>query len=892
MAHKTLIYIGDLERYQETYASTTATTASTTIDYAGAAVWYKLASQLMPVRGNPHNQLAVLSQMQIGGDFTAIYRYVLSLLVAEPFMTAKENLALLLKKSIGVVDKRDAATTTAAAAVDEAEDEDARVEKLVQQVRAVSTWSQLQTYVMYVLGVLYHPNCRGRARYHGVLRKLQPVILDALRKLLLEHDDDIAGAHTHEQEDEDDDAKKTTAAAAVAVASDEEEDTAAAVIITRLCVMSIFIVIDTFDAKQNYVGYKQAIAWTLSLVAAMMQWCSTSSGGGAGGRMWLLRPITLCCLWLQRNFEFAIPDIDKSPWLSMQIDQTDLRPNNAFFAQFARLLNFLQTRYANSNMEHDDAGDAEDGSANELLPEQLEFYGVKTLRLMDVDDEDVTRYREHAHCVFIYHRRFALKREAFGKLYGDTQVKTKKTTTTSELLHCARYRKLRQFARFSAHKIEGVLVCQENAWIANNLQLTDDTPDNVPLPQAQPQHNGYHHHQHQQQQQQQQHYHQPQPQPQPQRHSAKTPSPPTTNSTTPQSLPVLPIQQKSSDSYCSPMYPIAHRHYPSHPHQHHYAGGYNNHAQAPQPPPLPLPQALAPPAQPHAGYRVPPAHRYANCSKSAPASPRGLSSRPHSHSHQYHGPPPPPHGHRPYMFNSHAPPLMEDYTEDNQYTTATTTATATAAAATAAAAYEYRHAQHNHNHQQQQTHSARSGQHQSTPTSPVANNHHHQQSPSRYSSTTAANNNHHHHHHQQQQHNHANKARYNYTYCASANAASTAAAAAGDATAFSFNTAAAAASYGTPSNHAIQPVTQPTTPVFTAHRTPASNSYSHLHSFTRSNNLHPASSLSSQQQQQHQLHVHTPNHNSMFGMVQDPSSPLLCEDIVTEIFEELHLAQQ
>merc|ERR1712154_251569 len=126
IAHKSLIYIGDLERYRGTYLNG---------DYSRAQSAYSQALQLMPIRGNPHNQLAVLNQMQTHSELAAIYRYVLSLFVVEPFMTAKENLSLLFKKTTSLIN-------------------DKNTDNLIKNIQTKHTWNELQIYVIFILAII------------------------------------------------------------------------------------------------------------------------------------------------------------------------------------------------------------------------------------------------------------------------------------------------------------------------------------------------------------------------------------------------------------------------------------------------------------------------------------------------------------------------------------------------------------------------------------------------------------------------------------------------------------------------------------------------------------------------------------------------------------------
>lgn len=91
--HRLFTYLGDLARYKEFYAVRNPNDRDWTI----AANYYKQAAALCPSSGNPHNQLAVLATYT-GDALRAIYHYCRSLAVDAPFITARENIILLLEK--------------------------------------------------------------------------------------------------------------------------------------------------------------------------------------------------------------------------------------------------------------------------------------------------------------------------------------------------------------------------------------------------------------------------------------------------------------------------------------------------------------------------------------------------------------------------------------------------------------------------------------------------------------------------------------------------------------------------------------------------------------------------------------------------------------------------
>uniref|UniRef100_K3X593 DNA/RNA-binding domain-containing protein n=1 Tax=Globisporangium ultimum (strain ATCC 200006 / CBS 805.95 / DAOM BR144) TaxID=431595 RepID=K3X593_GLOUD len=90
--HRCFIFLGDLARYRELHSQKAKK------NFAAAESFYYKALALLPENGNPHNQLAVLATY-VEAETVAVYRYCRSLLIAQPFATAEENLALLFERS-------------------------------------------------------------------------------------------------------------------------------------------------------------------------------------------------------------------------------------------------------------------------------------------------------------------------------------------------------------------------------------------------------------------------------------------------------------------------------------------------------------------------------------------------------------------------------------------------------------------------------------------------------------------------------------------------------------------------------------------------------------------------------------------------------------------------
>ncbi|BGP32178.1 hypothetical protein JCM10296v2_003958 [Rhodotorula toruloides] len=120
LAHKALICLGDLERYNELYNESSAPSAAAASGrggkrggkagtgsgerkiktYAKAAECYNQARLLLPDNGNPSNQLAVLSQYA-ADPLASIYHYYRAICVRSmPFSTARANLQITFKKAV------------------------------------------------------------------------------------------------------------------------------------------------------------------------------------------------------------------------------------------------------------------------------------------------------------------------------------------------------------------------------------------------------------------------------------------------------------------------------------------------------------------------------------------------------------------------------------------------------------------------------------------------------------------------------------------------------------------------------------------------------------------------------------------------------------------------
>jgi hypothetical protein len=92
--YRSLIYLGDLERYRGTCMHNIAT-----YNWAGAKRHYRTALLLRPHAGNPHNQCGVIANYS-SDDLSGLFHYARSILCDEPYLPqGRANLEMLLRKN-------------------------------------------------------------------------------------------------------------------------------------------------------------------------------------------------------------------------------------------------------------------------------------------------------------------------------------------------------------------------------------------------------------------------------------------------------------------------------------------------------------------------------------------------------------------------------------------------------------------------------------------------------------------------------------------------------------------------------------------------------------------------------------------------------------------------
>ena len=97
--HRSLIFLGDLERYSQLILGPAPDQPSSSDkDWRKAERYYRWALALMAINGNPHNQLAVVATYK-QNNLLAVHRYFRSIAVKQPFATAMQNLKLLFDKA-------------------------------------------------------------------------------------------------------------------------------------------------------------------------------------------------------------------------------------------------------------------------------------------------------------------------------------------------------------------------------------------------------------------------------------------------------------------------------------------------------------------------------------------------------------------------------------------------------------------------------------------------------------------------------------------------------------------------------------------------------------------------------------------------------------------------
>eukprot|EP00160_Parvularia_atlantis_P003856 Unigene13243_Nuclearia_a/m.40106 Unigene13243_Nuclearia_a/g.40106 ORF Unigene13243_Nuclearia_a/g.40106 Unigene13243_Nuclearia_a/m.40106 type:complete len:293 (-) Unigene13243_Nuclearia_a:342-1220(-) len=145
-----LVCLGDLHRYSAAYS-----VASPDDDRALAAACYALAVRVMPLAGQPFNQLATLAVAD-GRTFDAAYGYVRSLAATQPFDSRDALTALLARHAASAVVPSPSALAAAA-----------RGRRRVRQATAVASGLPAEQTLLSLLACLFaRVGCvvRGRCR--------------------------------------------------------------------------------------------------------------------------------------------------------------------------------------------------------------------------------------------------------------------------------------------------------------------------------------------------------------------------------------------------------------------------------------------------------------------------------------------------------------------------------------------------------------------------------------------------------------------------------------------------------------------------------------------------------------------------------------------------------
>jgi hypothetical protein len=93
--HKTLIYLGDLERYRVLHLDSTGR------NWEVARKYYKRAALVLPNSGAPYNQLAILAVYE-HNDILAAFMHCRSVIIGDSFPNGYDNLSIMYKKNMKV----------------------------------------------------------------------------------------------------------------------------------------------------------------------------------------------------------------------------------------------------------------------------------------------------------------------------------------------------------------------------------------------------------------------------------------------------------------------------------------------------------------------------------------------------------------------------------------------------------------------------------------------------------------------------------------------------------------------------------------------------------------------------------------------------------------------
>ena len=180
--HRSLIFLGDLERYSQLILGPSPDHPDNAGDkgdvkeqrdhrWSKAERYYRWALTIMSCNGNPHNQLAVVATYK-QNNLLAVHRYFRSIAVAQPFSTAMQNLKLLFDKQVAL---------NALLHQQHAQQH--------PQLKLTCEWYELSmpspkmvdTFIVHLLDVLYTGRNveSGLCLIHGTVRRLEQFLLNS-----------------------------------------------------------------------------------------------------------------------------------------------------------------------------------------------------------------------------------------------------------------------------------------------------------------------------------------------------------------------------------------------------------------------------------------------------------------------------------------------------------------------------------------------------------------------------------------------------------------------------------------------------------------------------------------------------------------------------------------
>ena len=176
--HRSLIFLGDLERYSQLilgpspdHAAEKDAKDARDHRWSKAERYYRWALTIMSCNGNPHNQLAVVATYK-QNNLLAVHRYFRSIAVLQPFSTAMQNLKLLFDKQVSL---------NAMLHQQHAQHHPHSKVTCAWYAHSMLSIKQVDTFIVHLLDVLYTGRNvdSGLCLIHSVVQRIEHFLLNS-----------------------------------------------------------------------------------------------------------------------------------------------------------------------------------------------------------------------------------------------------------------------------------------------------------------------------------------------------------------------------------------------------------------------------------------------------------------------------------------------------------------------------------------------------------------------------------------------------------------------------------------------------------------------------------------------------------------------------------------